>query len=324
MADPLVTVIIPTFERVDFLSRAIESVLGQTFDDLEVVVVDDGPSDAIAEFVTGHADPRVRLVRHAVNRGVAAARNSGIAAATGSYIGLLDDDDIWLPTKLERQLELLEGEAADVVHTLVYVADGEGNVFDGPSEAGFRLFREVAAAGYPYEWLLRRSSFFINTFVVRRECIDEIGGFDEDLAAVDDLDFVHRLSRRYELRLVDEPLVKYCFHGRNLSNDKDPATWFRLAAKELRWLEQAHPPNQRKIEAYLYRQIAQGAWIGGSYRKAVAAAVRSRRLDRSTISTSTVVKYLVAACTVPALVDAARRSSRRRRPVAEPYPWIDL
>ena len=324
MPGPTVSVILPTYSRVDSLGRAIDSVLAQTFEDFEIVVVDDGPSDAIAAFVSAHTDPRVRLVRHERNQGVSAARNTGIAASRGDYIGFIDDDDLWLPTKLERQVPLLRDEGADVVHSLVYIADGAGNVYEASTARGFRLFREVAAAGYPYRLLLRRSSFQIGTFLVRRECLDAIGGFDPSLSAVDDLDLVHRLRRRYEFRLVDEPLTKYCFHETNWSHDKDPELWVRLARKELAWLEEADPPERDEIEAYLQMQIAQAAWIGGRYRAAVPPALRARRLDASVISTRTVVKYVVAALAPASRVDAARVRARAERPATEPDPWLDV
>jgi len=324
MAAPTVSVVIPTFERVGFLARAIDSVLGQTFGDVEVVVVDDGPSDAIADFVRAHPDERVRLKRHDRNRGVPAARNTGIAAAEGAYVAFLDDDDLWLPAKLERQLDTARELGAEVVHTLVYVTDGEGNVFERPSERGFALFRDVAAAGYPYDLLLRRSSFFINTFLVARECIERIGGFDEELATVDDLDFVHRLRRAYMLHLVDEPLVKHCRHERNRSSVTDPTAWPRLAAKELAWVAEANPPRRDRIEAYLYRQIALGAWIGGSYRNAVMPARRARRLDPSTVPLRMLLKYVAAAGLPGGVVDAARRRTRATRVPGEPDPWLDL
>lgn len=324
MAAPTVSTVIPTFERVQFLARAIDSVLGQTFTDVEVIVVDDGPSEPIADFVRAHPDERVVLRRHERNRGVAAARNTGIAAARGMYVAFLDDDDIWLPTKLERQLEMATGAGAEVVHTLVYVTDGEGNIYEAPSQRGFALFREVAAAGYPYDWLLRRSSFFLNTFLVRRECIERVGGFDEALSTVDDLDFVHRLRRAYVLHLVDEPLVKHCHHARNLSSTTDPRVWPRLAAKEFAWVAQANPPRRDRIEAYLHRQIALSAWIGASYSKAVIPAIRARRLDPSTIQLRTLAKYVAAACLPARLADAARRGTRATRAPAEPDPWLDL
>jgi glycosyltransferase involved in cell wall biosynthesis len=322
--DPVVSVVIPTFDRVAFLSRAIECVLEQTFADLEVIVVDDGPTDAIAALVDGHGDPRVRLVRHGTNQGVAAARNTGISASRGEYVAFLDDDDLWLPTKLERQIEVFETDSADVVHTLVYVADADGAIYEEPSRAGFSLFRDVAAAGYPYDLLLRRSSFFINTFAVRRECIETIGGFDVSLAAVDDLDFVHRLRRVYDFRLVDEPLAKYCFHSTNHSHDKDPGTWVRLAKKELAWVREANPPGRRRIEAYLEMQIAQSAWIGGAYGRTIRPALLARRLDPSVISGRTLTKYAAASCLPSVATDALRRRSRASRVPTVPYPWIDL
>jgi glycosyltransferase involved in cell wall biosynthesis len=287
-------------------------------------VVDDGPSDEIAAFVQAHADERVRLVRHDRNQGVAAARNTGIAAARGELVGFLDDDDLWLPEKLERQVAVFREQGADVVHSLIYVANGEGEVYERSTQRGFELFRDVAAAGYPYFLLLRRSSFQINTFLVRRECIERIGGFDPALPAVDDLDFVHRLRREYEFHLVDEPLVKYCIHDANWSHDKDPGTWVRLARKELEWLRSANPPRGREIEAYLYMQIAQAAWIGSRYRTAVAPALRARLLDSSVISARTVVKYAVGALVPGAALDAIRRRARQSRPPAEPDPWLDL
>jgi glycosyltransferase involved in cell wall biosynthesis len=324
MSSPAVSVILPTYSRVEFLGRAIESVLAQTFTDFEIVVVDDGPSDAIAAFVSGHPDARVRLVRHERNQGVAAARNTGIAAARGEYIGFIDDDDLWLPAKLERQVPLLRDEGADVVHSLVYIADGDGNVYEAATNRGFGLFRDVAAAGYPYVLLLRRSSFQISTFLVRKECLEAIGGFDPTLSAVDDLDLVHRLRRRYEFRLVDEPLTKYCFHETNWSHDKDPEIWVRLARKELAWVVETDPPHRREIEAYLQMQIAQAAWIGGRYRSAIRPALRARRLDSTVITTRTVAKYFAGALAPSSRVAAARQRSRALRLPAEPDPWLDL
>src|SRR5207244_975551 len=148
--------------------------------------------------------------------------------------------------------------------------------------------------------------------------------FDPALSAVDDLDFVHRLRRRYEFRLVDEPLTKYCFHETNWSHDKDPQTWVRLARKEFAWLEEASPPGRREIEAYLQMQIAQAAWIGGDYRAAVRPALRARRLDPSVIGGRTVAKYVAAALLPKSRVEAARAKARTTRPPAEPDPWLDL
>jgi glycosyltransferase involved in cell wall biosynthesis len=295
----------------------------QTYADFECVVVVDGPSPEVAEFVAAYPDPRVRLVQRKVNGGVAAARNSGIEASRGRYVGFLDDDDLWLPEKLERQVPLLDA-GADVVHSLVYVADGDGTVYERPSERGFRLFREAAAAGYPYVWMLRRSSYQISSFLVRRECVDAVGGFDPTLTGIDDLAFVHELWRRYDLRLVDEPLTKYCFHDANQVRSLDSGPWAELARRELAWTAQADPPGRSAADAYLWMQIAQSAWITGNYRATLGAALRARRLDPSVMSPKSVVKYALAALLPAPLVDTSRRRTRQLREPGEPNPWIDL
>ena len=320
---PTVSIITPTLDRLAFLRRALESLAQQTFPDFEAIVVVDGPSPELAEYVAAHPDERVRLVQRERTGGTAAARNSGMEVARGRYIGFLDDDDIWLPSKLERQVPLLDG-GEDVVHSLVYVADADGDVYEQPTERGFRLFRDVAAAGYPYVWLLRRSCYQISSFLVRRECVDAVGGFDPVLSGIDDLAFVHELWRRYRLRLVDEPLTKYCFHATNQGFTKDPTPWIVFARRELDWIARNDPPRRREAEAYLWMQIAQAQWIGRRYLRAVAPALRARRRDPSVLSQRTLAKYALAAVLPPPLADAARRRVAAARPAQVPDPWLDF
>lgn len=322
MERPAVSVLTPTLDRLSFLRRAIDSLVQQTFEDWEAIVVVDGPSPAIAEFVGSHPDPRVRLVQRDATGGTAAARNSGLEVARGRYVGLLDDDDVWLPTKLERQVPLLDG-GENVVHALVYVADADGNVYERPTERGFALFREVAAAGYPYVWLLRRSCYQISSFLVRRECVDAVGGFDPALSGIDDLSFVHELWRRYRLQLVDAPLTKYCFHATNQGFTKDPTPWIRFAEHELEWIAENDPAERAACEAYLWMQIAQAEWIRRAYGRTLTPAVRARRRDPSVLSMRTLAKY-AAGAVAPPLVDAARRRTAASRIPAEPNPWVDL
>ncbi len=105
---PFVSVVIPSFNRAHRVGDAIGSVLAQTFQDFEIIAVDDGSTDATISALKEITDPRLRILRHPVNRGAAAARNTGIAEATGRYIALLDSDDTWYPQKLERQLAWLK------------------------------------------------------------------------------------------------------------------------------------------------------------------------------------------------------------------------
>ena len=119
-SNPSVSVIIPTYKRAHLVTRAIDSVLNQTFSDVEVIVVDDGSPDNTEEVVRGVVDGRVRYIRHEVNRGLAAAgRNTGIAMARGYYIAFLDDDDEWRADKLEKQLEAIKSYDAVLCGALV-------------------------------------------------------------------------------------------------------------------------------------------------------------------------------------------------------------
>ena len=111
---PKVSVVIPTHNRAGFLQAAIQSVLNQTFQDFEIIVVDDASEDQTTEIVRSFSDPRIRYMRHESNKGQGASRNDGIRQASGEYIALLDDDDEWLPEKLAKQVALLDSSPSQV------------------------------------------------------------------------------------------------------------------------------------------------------------------------------------------------------------------
>ena len=111
---PKVSVIIPTYNRAHLVGRAIRSVLNQTYQDFEIIVVDDGSTDNTEEVVKSFNDPRIRYIRHEKNRGGSAACNTGIRAARGEYIAFQDSDDEWLPEKLEKQMQVFENTPTGV------------------------------------------------------------------------------------------------------------------------------------------------------------------------------------------------------------------
>jgi glycosyltransferase involved in cell wall biosynthesis len=200
--DPKVSVIIPTRNRAHVLRRSIESVLAQTVDSLELIVVDDASDDDTESVVKAINDPKVRYVRCDCHRGAPAARNAGIRLARGQYLAFHDSDDEWLPNKLDRQLELIERRApfADVVTcgTIRTRPDGRERIAIAASET--LSYDSLLAFGEPF-WggptiLVRRTAATCQVF------------FDESLPAGQDWDYVVRLAQVARVVSVREPLVK--------------------------------------------------------------------------------------------------------------------
>jgi len=199
-----VSVILPTYNRAALLPRSIESVLGQTYGDLELIVVDDGSQDDTATVVAKVADKRVRYVRHTQNRGVAAARNTGLTEARGAFIAFQDSDDQWLPEKLERQTRAFEEhpEAAVVYSDMHRIcSDGRVLYFRSPTIVRGRLVNPQTRFWQSYMLAMQPA-------LLRRACFDG-NSFDEGLGAFDDLDFYLRVAQRYDFLHMTEPLVKY-------------------------------------------------------------------------------------------------------------------
>jgi len=203
---PLVSAVIPTFNRRELVPEAVRSVLAQTWREVEAVVVDDGSTDGTEEAVRAIPDPRVRYVRKE-HSGIAATRNRGIAEARGAFLAFLDSDDLWVPGKLEKQMPLFRG--------------GEGFVYARyRSVRGGTVLRSKPVGGPSgniFHALLKRIFVQMSTVVVRREAAREAGPLDEGLAYADEYDFILRLAERFPCGFVDEDLVIYRIHGANES-----------------------------------------------------------------------------------------------------------
>jgi glycosyltransferase involved in cell wall biosynthesis len=203
---PRVSVILPTFNRASTLERAVRSVLEQTWDDLELIVVDDGSSDNTGEVIAGLGDPRLRSIRLEENRGAAHARNVGIEEARGDYIAFQDSDDEWLPEKLYRQMQAMDSapRGTGVIYTDMLRVGREG-------QSGYMRSPEVEFASpinrETHDYQVFRLG--IQTILTRRSCIEEVGRFDESLPKFIDLDLLTRLSVRYRFLHIREALVRY-------------------------------------------------------------------------------------------------------------------
>ncbi len=205
-----VSVVIPAYNAMRFLPQAVESALAQTWRDFELLVVDDGSSDNTGEWAAQHHDGRVRLIRQA-NQGAATARNTGILEAKGEYIAFLDADDLWEPTKLEKQVMRLEAQPeVGLVHTAIRYID----------ENGREINRVLGTQGDGDVWkevVVHNPVRCGSTPLVRRECFEKVGVFDPGLSFSEDWDMWIRISAHYHFAVLSEPLVLYRQHGANMT-----------------------------------------------------------------------------------------------------------
>lgn len=208
-SDPLVSVIVTSYNYGRFLSGAIQSALAQTYPNLEIVLVDDGSTDDTPAVAANYADS-VRYVRQA-NQGAARARNAGIAATRGPLVAFLDADDQWFPDKIARQVEHLRNHPeVGLVSCHAYACDEE-----------MRVESTVHAAEWASRWMLERllvRNVVLNPTcaLVRREALDLVSGFSE-LKQWEDWDTWLHIAKSYPLGFVPEPLAKVRRHARGLS-----------------------------------------------------------------------------------------------------------
>ena len=209
-----VDVIIPTYNRAGFLHRAIASVLSQTFDDFAIIVVDDGGDNTTKSVVNSFGDQRLRYVRNENNMGEGRSRNVGLSNSSAEYIAFLDDDDEWLPEKLQLQVDLLESQPVKVGgvytgFTAVQVPSGE-----------ILYHRIVEKRGDVYQQMVQENVVGTSsTVLLRRECFERVGPFDESIPYGLDYDMWIRISKEFHFDCIEQSLVKYTVHERQLTND---------------------------------------------------------------------------------------------------------
>jgi len=219
--NPTVSVIIPTFNRAHLVGRAIHSVLVQTYQDFEIIVVDDGSTDNTEKVIKSFNDPRIRYVRHEKNKGGSAARNTGIKTARGKYIAFLDDDDEWLPEKLEKQINKFQ--TLPSIFGVVYSG------FSYVSENGEIISNVIPTLrGKVYDNLLKENILGSPTPLIKKNCFKKAGLFDETLPSCQDWDMWIRLSKYYYFDFVPDILAKHYVHRHRISANLNK----RIAARK--------------------------------------------------------------------------------------------
>lgn len=224
---PLVSVIIPTYNRVEVLYRSIKSVIEQTYDNYEIIVVDDGSIENVKDTVENFNN-KINYIRHDINKGAAAARNTGVSYAKGQYIAFQDSDDEWLPEKLEKQIEVfnsLSHKVGVVYSDMWRIVRKKRRYFNAP-----HIMPDEKAPFYKaldYGVL----NIGIQTAIFRKEVFDNVGVFDERLPRLIDLEYFIRVSRNYCFYHINKALVN--FYANNVEGRISTNTNALIVARKL-------------------------------------------------------------------------------------------
>lgn len=227
MKAPVVSILTPVYKGKNFITHAIESALGQTYQHIELVIVNDGSPDNSAEVIRPFlADPRVKYIEQA-NAGVATARNTALAHATGDYVGFLDQDDEWMPDKLSLQVNFLESHPdIALVHGRQVCIDDTGPILDSD------FIHIEAVSGHCFPLLFEKNRIAVLTVLARRSAIAEAGGFNPQASRADDYELWLRIAFRHLIGFIDRPVARYRVHGDNASHDT-----FRMTVADLTVIE---------------------------------------------------------------------------------------
>lgn len=279
MSKDLVSVVIPAFNRMDYIRQAVDSVLEQSYPHIELIAVDDGSSDGtyglLQEF---ERDGKLRLITHEghINKGQSAALNLGISAATGAYIAILDSDDMFAPGKLVDQVAFLEA------HPDIGMVYGQGHAVDAD---GHFLFK-VPGDGHeessdPNRILLDCYMALPGGALVRRSVMDKAGGFEEDFRASQDHDMVVRVMEVTRVAYLPRLAFFYRKHGDAISVNSLERRW--LTGMEILRRAAARYPYRkstlRKRKAVLHFRLGQTYWRQGKRLKAIPHLLKSGLLD---------------------------------------------
>lgn len=274
---PRVSVIIPNYNTSAYLPDALKSVLGQTYTDFEVVVVDDGSTDHSRELVESFQaafQGKLHYVYQS-NQGLPAARNTGIRNSTGEFIALLDADDVWLERRLERSVAMMDRKPeVGLVHAKVARIDTAGNVFEIPPIPHAK-YLSGSIANYIYT---RRAHLPVATIMFRRCCLEQAGVFDETMRATEDRDMWFRIAEHYPVAHIDEILAYYRISPTSMSRDSERMfKWQMYFIEKHRRRGACSRMAARHAVANLYREAGDALFGQGelseSLRKYLKAAV---------------------------------------------------
>jgi glycosyltransferase involved in cell wall biosynthesis len=271
---PIVDVIIPAYNAAKYLPVAIESVMAQSFEDWQIVLVDDGSTDNTAEIVAPYLERLGTKLKYVYqpNGGLPAARNTAIRNSSSEFLALLDADDVWLPHRLTESLRYFEGRPkVGLNYGSVARINPEGEVLGTYHE--IQRHGEGRIAPYIY---MRSVQLPCPTVTFRRACVEEVGLFDETLRASEDRDMWFRIALKWEVAVVPQVLAYYRTSPNSMTTDPD-----RMLRAQMQFIEKHYGApgcgrRERRVAlSGCYRQRAEALAIRGENRAALGSAVRA-------------------------------------------------
>jgi glycosyltransferase involved in cell wall biosynthesis len=212
-----VSIILPVFNRAHLVAEAVKSVLLQSFENFELIIIDDGSTDATVEIINTFDDPRIILLRQQ-NRGRSVARNQGLAIAQGRYIAFLDSDDVYREGKLGLQVAYMDKHREfDMIYTSAHCIDSNGDLLDEQpylAHAEGNIYKHIA--------FFQPLTITLPTVMLRREVLDELGGFDVAMERFEDTDLWRRIAKRYRVGAINVPTCLLRTHENNALSAQDP------------------------------------------------------------------------------------------------------
>jgi len=261
LSSPLVTAIIATYNRRHYICDAIDSVLNQTYPNIELIIIDDGSTDGTGSLLRQRYGQRIHYI-YQENKGRSEARNHGIRLATGKYIAFLDSDDIWKPNKLAQQLEFMQSNPQyGLTHTLIDNIRGNKDNFDvNYTEWTNICYQQAIKRGYDYLGMSRTCIMFWSTVLVHSAVAKSTGPLDSICETYEDWDWYLRASLVTMIGTLEQPLIWYRIHSQNSSTEQFHTGQIKMALKHLSQISSLPQPIQRKAQLNFYLQLATVAY----------------------------------------------------------------
>ena len=278
---PRISILLTCYNHVKYLPPCVEGIRRQTFLDFEVIAIDDGSTDGSREWLAEQTD--IKCVFNETNQGTYGTLNVGLKKASGELIAVLNDDDLWEPKKLQRQVDLLDSHPkVGLVHTGGTFIDGEGKPREG-NPLGFAFPR--FETGDILLGLVYENKIIASAALAKRECFDKLGQFNSAYFGSGDWEMWFRIAERYEVGFVDEQLTHYRVHGANASHKldriwRDDEMLREWIAPRLEMLNGRFPlPDIRRAKAFNQAALGTVKTLNGKPSEGRAAFAASIRLN---------------------------------------------